>query len=430
MGSEQGMGWNWIVSLARYCELFVITEGEYRGQIEEWMQQEENALIARNIHFYYVPIGGDNEAKCAKIRRMCWNQGDWRFYKYYKDWQKKVADKARRIIDDEEMKVMRKEADHGIDVLHQLNMIGFREPGYLWRFAKVYDIPFVWGPVDAKDRFPLQYAEGAGVKTKAFLWLKNQITVWQLKNHKRVRKAADNASVLLSSSSNSVCSFKRYMGKDSVLMNETGCHGAGERAAFGEMMASADGMDERRKDFDILWVGKMDFRKQLGLALETVAALSQANVKLHVVGGGNAEMYKKQAMRLGIRESVLWHGAVSHSEVQAMMRKCDVMLFTSVAEGTPHVVLEALANGLPVVCHDTCGQGDSVNDKVGIKVPLSNPQQSVKDFAAAISALYDDREMLKVMSENCYARAEDLSWDNKARQMVKLYDEAVREKRG
>ena len=30
----------------------------------------------------------------------------------------------------------------------------------------------------------------------------------------------------------------------------------------------------------------------------------------------------------------------------------------------PHVVLEAIANNLPVVCFDTCGQGDAVNDKV------------------------------------------------------------------
>ena len=31
MGSEQGMGWNWILSIARHCECHVITEGEYRG---------------------------------------------------------------------------------------------------------------------------------------------------------------------------------------------------------------------------------------------------------------------------------------------------------------------------------------------------------------------------------------------------------------
>ncbi len=49
------------------------------------------------------------------------------------------------------------------------------------------------------------------------------------------------------------------------------------------------------------------------------------------------------------------------------MQKSDVFLFTSVAEGL-HVVLEAIGNNLPVVCFDTCGQGDAVNDKVGKKI--------------------------------------------------------------
>ena len=34
MGSEPGMAWNWCVNLARYCELHIITEGEFKDKIE------------------------------------------------------------------------------------------------------------------------------------------------------------------------------------------------------------------------------------------------------------------------------------------------------------------------------------------------------------------------------------------------------------
>ena len=34
MGSEPGMAWNWCVNLAKYCELHIITEGEFRDKIE------------------------------------------------------------------------------------------------------------------------------------------------------------------------------------------------------------------------------------------------------------------------------------------------------------------------------------------------------------------------------------------------------------
>ena len=33
MGSEPGMAWNWCANLANYCELHIITEGEFRDKI-------------------------------------------------------------------------------------------------------------------------------------------------------------------------------------------------------------------------------------------------------------------------------------------------------------------------------------------------------------------------------------------------------------
>ena len=107
------------------------------------------------------------------------------------------------------------------------------------------------------------------------------------------------------------------------------------------------------------------------------------------------------------------------------MQQSDLFFFTSVAEGTPHVVLEAIGNNLPVLCVDICGQGDVVNDKVGIKVPLTNPRQSVKDFAEKIEFLYSHRDVLKRMSDNCSERQKELSWDNKAHQMVELYNQII-----
>ena len=69
MGSEPGMGWNWCVSLARNCELVIITEGEFRDKIEKVVQTLPQG---KNMHFRYSQVPDE-------IRRMCWNQGDWRF---------------------------------------------------------------------------------------------------------------------------------------------------------------------------------------------------------------------------------------------------------------------------------------------------------------------------------------------------------------
>ena len=81
----------------------------------------------------------------------------------------------------------------------------------------------------------------------------------------------------------------------------------------------------------------------------------------------------------------------------------------------PHVVLEAIANNLPVVCFDTCGQGDAVNGKVGRKIPLSSPSQSARDFAKLLNELEKDRSLLKLLSENCKERQMELSWEERLR---------------
>ena len=404
MGSEPGMGWNWIVCLAKYCEMVVITEGEYSEKIEEWLANPENAVVAGNMHFYWNPIGID-ETACERIRKMCWNQGDWRFYRYYRKWQKKTAEIAEDICKKE-----------NIDILHQLNMIGFREPGYLWQVSQKTGIPFVWGPIDAKDSFPMTYAQKASFKIRTFLQIKNLITCLQLRFSRRVKAAAKRAGAFVGASSNSVNSLKKYLNIDASLINETGCR-----------VVSNSILKEKKKDdvFEILWVGKFDFRKQLDLALRAVALSNVDKILFHIVGGGNDEAYKKLASELGISSCCVWHGVISHDAVQKIMNQCDLLLFTSVAEGTPHVVLESIANELPIVCFDTCGQGDCVTDDVGIKIPLTNPEQSVKDFANAIIRLYNNRDLLEKMSSNCHKRAVELSWENKALQMLKLYNKAV-----
>ena len=392
MGSEPGMAWN---NLARFCELYIITEGEFRDKIEEVVPTLEQG---GNMHFYYNPVS-------EKIRKMCWNQGDWRFYKYYREWQWKTYLLAKDICQKEH-----------IDILHQLNMIGFREPGYLWKLSRENGVPFVWGPVDAKDKFPVAYLDGAGLKTKLFMRLKNFLTGIQLRYSKRVLLAARQSSVIFSASSNSQRSFKKYMNIDSPLLNETGCY-----------VQDHPIVDKTDKEtFDVLWVGKMDFRKQLALALQTVAKSENNKLRLHIMGGGDAESYQSLAKSYGIADKCIWHGAVSHDEVQDIMQKSDIFLFTSVAEGTPHVVLEAISNNLPVVCFDTCGQGDAVNDKVGRKIPLSFPCQSVSDFAKLLNELEDNRSLLKQLSENCKERQQELSWEEKAKTMMEWYEKILR----
>lgn len=394
MGSEPGMAWNWVSNLAKFCELYIITEGEFRDKIEEVVSTLEQG---KNMHFYYNPVS-------EEIRKMCWNQGDWRFYKYYREWQWKTYLMAKDICSKEK-----------IDVLHQLNMIGFREPGYLWKLSKENGVPFVWGPIGGLKQFPTAYLQGAGVKMKLFNRLKNILNIWQLKHDKRVNEAFRTAKLLVSSIPDSYHAIKKYKGKESIIIPETGC--------FLSEDIPTDRFEE--KEFHIMWVGKFDFRKQLPLALRAVAISDNPNIVLDIYGSGSDEniaSVKNLIDSLGITDKVVWHGNQPNDVVMNAMRKSQLFFFTSVSEDTSTVVLEAVSNRLPVLCFNACGMAAVIDDKVGRKVSLSNPIQSAKDFARLLNELEYDRTLLKRMSENCKQRQLELSWEVKAKTMVKWYE--------
>ncbi len=399
MGSEPGMAWNWCCALAQHCELHIITEGEFRGRIEAALPLLPHG---RNMHFHYNPVPD-------KVRRMCWNQGDWRFYRHYRRWQESTYRIARDICGRER-----------IDILHQLNMIGFREPGYLWKLARETGKPFVWGPIGGLKQFPVAYLRGAGWKMWLFNRVKNIVNVLQLKYGRRVGKAFGTASLLVSSIPDSYDMIKRHKGMESVIIPETGCFMGG--GADGRPVGGGRGLR-------LLWVGKFDFRKQLGIAIRTLAAVKgMAGVELVVCGSGSGaqvEHYRRLAADLGVDGSIAWLGNVGNKEVMAEMRKSDLLFFTSVSDDTSTVVLEAVSCHLPVLCFDACGFGYVITGDVGVKVPLSNPAQSVSDFAGKIEYLYAHREALAEMSRNCRRRQEELSWGNKALQMVELYGKCL-----
>lgn len=397
MGSEPGMAWNWVSNLAKFCELYIITEGEFREKIEEVVPTLEQG---KNMHFFYNPVS-------EEIRKMCWNQGDWRFYKYYKEWQWKTYLMAKDICKDEK-----------IDVLHQLNMIGFREPGYLWKLSQENGVPFVWGPIGGLKQFPTAYLKEAGLKMQLFMRLKNFLNIWQLKHEKRVDEALKTAKLLISSIPDSYRALKKYKGLESIVIPETGC--------FLSEDISTSRFDT--EEFHIMWVGKFDFRKQLPLALQAVALAKNPKLKLDVYGSGSVgqvEMAKNIAEELGISDLVIWHGNQQNDVVMEAMRKAQLFFFTSVNEDTSTVVLEAVSNRLPVVCFDACGMSAVIDDSVGRKIALSHPSQSAHDFAQILNESEGNRALLKHLSENCKQRQMELSWEAKARKVVEEYKRII-----
>jgi glycosyltransferase involved in cell wall biosynthesis len=112
---------------------------------------------------------------------------------------------------------------------------------------------------------------------------------------------------------------------------------------------------------------------------------------------------------------------VSHAKVQELMNQSDILFFPSIVEGTPHVVLEALSNGLPVLCHDCAGQGEIVDSTCGYKILLISPKQSKLEFEKILKELTQDKSRLQVLKTGAQKKASTLTWSNKAAELYSIY---------
>lgn len=394
-GSEVGMGWNWIIHLAQHCQLYVITEKEFQNDIESKIDTID---IKYKPEFYYIDIG-------EQARSLFWKQGSFSFYKFYKSWQQKAFLLANRLI-----------AENEIDIIHQLNLIGFREPGYLWKLSS--QKPFIWGPVGGFNQVPFNYILRLSLKNKIFYWGKNFLNFLQIKFKKRVKKAFLNSNMVLAESTSTKIKLKKNYTVSAILMNETG-------GDFTDFFAHSTFCANNK--IHLLWVGRIQGLKALPIALYSLQKIkNKIPFEMTVVGDGPDETEcKKLVHKLGLNNFVKFTGRINNTEVKKLMREHDLLFFTSLKEGTPHVVLEALSNGLPVLCHDACGHGDIVDESCGIKIPMKSFSKSVVNFSDKIEYLFNNQSELYRLSQgtkNCVLKH---SWKSKAAAMVEFYEKNI-----
>lgn len=398
-GSEQGVGWNWVINIAKYCNCHIITESEFQKEIEDAVA---NHPYKDNLHFYF-------NAVTAEVRKMCWNQGDWRFYLHYEKWQKKTLEIAKEICKNEK-----------IDVIHHQNMVCFREPGYLWQ---IEGIPFIWGPLGGMNKIPIVFTKGMSIKKRLFYLVKNSISLLQSRYKKRVLKAIEHSDVIIAATASVYdCMVNYHKHKNVVFINETGVDLSKSQSVK---------HDYNHETLELLWVGRFLITKRLDIALHSIAKCKQKNIHLTIVGSGSdfeVAKYQNMSKQLGIEDCVTWLGSVKNEEVQRLMKEKDVFFFTSILEATSTVIPEAIQNNLPIISFNACGFGHLVKDKVGETIELQKPEEAAIGFAKIIDSFAADKNRLKIYSKACDIYKKELAWQWKAERVVELYNKAIENK--
>jgi glycosyltransferase involved in cell wall biosynthesis len=403
-GSEPGIGWNICSRLARCFDLTVLSRPEIG---EENLRQEVEDHLAKNgpipgLTIVYV----EPPALSLWLQRPHVSLGAPFYYVGYAAWQRAAFRVAMAL-----------HGERPFDLVHHLTITGFREPGYLWKMG----IPFVWGPVAGASDLPWRYFGTLSARDRLFYGLKNIVNAVHKRTKWRSRKAAQLASHIFANGADNAALIGGW-GRSSQIMLDTGAP-----APFGRPRRY-----ERSEPLHLIWSGLHVGRKALPLLLHALAVvrdrLSSDSCRLTVLGSGDeSRVWQALARRLRLESAITWKGELRHEDAIAELAKAHVFILTSIQEGAPTVVMEALASGLPVICHDACGMAIAVTDGCGIKIPMSSPRESIRRFAEAISLLAQNPERLHQLSLGAYQRARELSWDRKVEEIVRAYSRVLGE---
>ena len=107
------------------------------------------------------------------------------------------------------------------------------------------------------------------------------------------------------------------------------------------------------------------------------------------------------------------------------LRRAHLFVITSLKDLTSTVVLEALAQGVPVICPDHCGFADVVTGDCGVKLPIGTPGEFERALSQTIAELAGDEARRRRLAAGALGRARDFSWQAKAEAIDRVYQRVI-----
>ena len=390
-GSEFAVGWDYVRAIASRHKVWVIARGTEEEETKEYLRQHPDAMPNVTVHF--IPLKG----RLFHVSLL-----DALYYSLiYRRWQRRALRLAREL-----------DAQIDFDLIHHVTGTGFREPGYLWKLGK----PFVWGPIGGLQFAPLNLLNAVPFSSRPFYILSNISAAWAMYVSRRPRRAAAAARVILAGSSNVADRIRTLWRRDATVLCEVS---APELEPVLPVRRGA------REPLRIIWSGNCDPKKALNIVLLALEKLGRSFIdwQLVVVGDGPLlSAWKALAGKLGLADRCNFVGRVPRAEVLSIMATGHCFALSSLYEGTPTVVVEALAYGLPVICLDHFGMKDVVNAECGVKIPPDNLDQIIREFAQAIEAIGMDENLRYQMAIAAQRAAQRLTVKRKAEVINEVYD--------
>jgi len=386
-GSEAGIGWNWVLEIAkRGHNVTVITRSNNEEVIKGFFLLNKKP---NNLNFVYF----DLPKSILFFKKVIG------VYGYYIIWQLLILNKAFLL----HKKIK-------FDLAHHITFGSIRMNSYLWLLG----VPFFLGPVAGGEHSPKALLKSMPLKNRGFENLRlfsNKLIKFNFLS--RISFSATKIIFPTSQQTLELLPKKfRLKSKPSLAIGIN----LGDNSFFC--------LNRKYEDLNILYAGRLLNWKGIHLAISSYQEVNKIfnNTTFSVLGKGP---YKKTLLKHAKNQSVAkkinWLDWVPHNKMSELYEKHNIFLFPSLHDSGGMVVLEALAKGLPVICLDLGGPGQIVDESCGRVILTTNKSEEdiVQDIFNAIIELQRNPDLLRQLSKGAIQRAAEFTWD---KTVAKVYD--------
>lgn len=166
----------------------------------------------------------------------------------------------------------------------------------------------------------------------------------------------------------------------------------------------------------ILFVGRLNIRKNIQTLLKALPLLYNKELKLVIVGSPEWKTVDiHQIIRnLNLNEQVIFTGGVSKEELVLIYALSRYFCFPSFAEGFGLPALEAMASGIPPIVANT----SSLPEVCGQAAMYIDPEKP-QSIAEAVNTLEKDENLYRELQKKSLEQANSFDWQRTATEILK-----------
>ncbi|MBQ9531652.1 MAG: glycosyltransferase family 4 protein [Eubacterium sp.] len=386
-GSEDKIGWNIPLEASKTHQVFVLTKEEHRQNITKYCS--ENKI--ENLSFFFIDING----LYKKVFKPPFYSGRLNI------WHKKAFSTAKKIC-----------LDNNISIIHQIAPIEFRSIG---KYYKIPNTKFICGPIAGSQDVPKALFNYLGKEKpiERIRMIINRFYRFKLRLSGILNKcdcvlyANNETKDFLEPSSN------RIVIPDTALKSNE--------------LSPATESPIKKDEFIFLTASRLTATKGLGLLFDSMKQLPESpGYKLRIVGEGPLENEIKSLFASD--DKVIKHtqflGKLPFSEMNSQYQRADAFVFPSFREASGSVILEAMANGIPVITENRCGGAVICSDECAYLYNSANTKDEyIDNLSSVMLQCVNNQDEVRKKGETARKIAEKFTFEERIKTYTKIYEE-------